>query len=119
MDVKQKYINPKFTLSEWFAETLSEYPESITEDITKKIYYSIPHIPKLEGYTQIIGATAIDFSTSKHKDDEHFFFEVELLNESGSKPIFFELLEISMDEYLEMYKNKNTIEYFKKLNHEY
>ena len=106
MDVIQQFIGEKCSIGEWFRETVSEYPGEVSSEIYRKISTGFIVIPKVNDFTQYIGVMS-------HVDrDTQFFFELEVLNESGFKPIFLEIYEVDQDYYLEMYRNQNTIEYF-------
>jgi len=104
MELEPKYIrayNEKYEVDSVFIEKLHMYPVEISLNIIDQVKSVVDHLPKKEEYMQLVSGVV--------KGDKPFFFQVMYLNEPEYMPIFTDIEEIDVDEYLDEINNKKTI----------
>tara|TARA_R110000824_G_scaffold17471_3_gene70832 strand:+ start:1923 stop:2234 length:312 start_codon:yes stop_codon:yes gene_type:complete len=102
MDLLQKYTEAEkfYELDEAVIETIDELSPSLAAELIKEIQKSIPFLKRKNHRSHIIGGVI--------KSKTPLFFALRYIYEEDEAPYFFQLLEITSDEYLDLY-NLNKI----------
>ena len=102
MDLLQKYTEAEkfYELDEAVIETIDELSPSLAAELIKEIQKSIPFLKRKNHRSHTIGGVL--------KSETPLFFALRYIYEEDEAPYFFQLLEITSDEYLDLY-NLNKI----------
>lgn len=102
--LRQKYIgeNKHYEIDESFIEKIREMPRPIGIDIAIQVDEVASDLPSLNFWQQNIAGVS-------HIDREPFFFIIEYFHEEDEAPIFFDINEIDVNEYLDLYNNNKII----------
>jgi len=96
MGVLQKYTEKAvdYDIDQYFLDQLRELPSVISYDIAKQIDKNFEDLPQKTGWSQAIAGVST-------KLDEDFYFVIDYLYQPNEIPIFLELDEIELNEYLD------------------
>jgi hypothetical protein len=102
MDLLQKYTEDDmfYELDEAVIEVIHELSPTIASKLVKEIQKSIPFLKRKNHRSHTIGGVL--------KSKTPVFFALRYIYEEDEAPYFFQLLEITSDEYLDLY-NLNKI----------
>lgn len=102
MDLLQKYTEADtfYELDEAVIETIEKMPPTRVAKIIQEIQKAIPSLERKNYRSQIIGGVL--------KGSNPLYFALRYIYEEQQSPYFFQLLEITSDEYLDLY-NLNKI----------
>jgi hypothetical protein len=103
MDSEQKSTEEKTTLrfDVVFMDYLSEYTEDKQEDILAQLILNDEILPKEDIYPQHVGG--------RLKNGEEYFI-IEYINEHKDNPIYLDIEGITLDEYLDLMIEKQTLQ---------
>ena len=91
-----KYIEDKmvvFDIDPIFQRRIKKYSEEIIHEIVTQIVLNIDELPKKDYHIQQV--------CSVIKKKNPFFYSIEYMNEYGDIPIFINISEITVDDYLD------------------
>ncbi len=102
--LRQKYIgeNKHYEIDESFIEKIREMPRPIGIDIAIQVDEVASDLPTLNDWHQNIAGVS-------HLGTEPFFFSIEYFHEEQEVPMFFDINEIDVNEYLDLYNDNKTI----------
>lgn len=103
MDSEQKSTEEKKTLrfDVVFMEYLSNYTDDEQEDILSQLLLNDNLLPKEDVYPQHVGG--------RLKNGEAYFI-IEYINQHEENPIYLDIEEITLDEYLDLMIKKETLQ---------
>tara|TARA_R100000541_G_scaffold59063_2_gene71669 strand:- start:846 stop:1178 length:333 start_codon:yes stop_codon:yes gene_type:complete len=104
MDSEQKSTEGKKTLrfDAAFMDYLSDFYEDEQDDIIKQLIFNDEILPKQDDYTQHLGGRL---------NNNKVYFILEFINETHYKsPIYLDIEEITLDEYLDLMIKKETLQ---------
>mgnify|MGYP003146688199 CR=1 FL=1 len=102
MDSEQKSTEEKILRFDVvFMDYLSEYTEDEQEDILAQLILNDDILPKEEIYPQHVGG--------RLKSGEMYFI-IEYINQHEENPIYLDIEEITLDEYLDLMIKKETLQ---------
>ncbi len=109
MDLKLKFSEDEvyYELDEWFLDKLRGFPMPVGVDIARQLDLNFSDLKEQVGWTQKIGGVSLK--------KEPVYFEIEFLKQPNEHPIFVDVNEIDVDDYLDYMIEKNTL----KLNTKY
>ncbi len=109
MDLKRRSSEDEvdYELDEWFLDKLRDLPMPIGVDIARQLDQNFLDLKEQVGWTQKIGGVSLK--------KEPVYFEIEFLKQPNEHPIFVDVNEIDVDDYLDYMIEKNTL----KLNTKY
>lgn len=95
MDSKQKSIEEMnlYDVDQTFIDSLKRFPNTYRIPVATMVDHNAKELPEHDGKAQKFGGVI--------KDDNPFFFEVEFLKAKGDIPIFLDVSQISVDQYLD------------------
>ncbi len=107
MDLKQKYTGAMheesfYEVDDWFIEKLRKTPRQIGIHVANLIDKNYASLPTAVGWTQNVGGVCIT-------TDEPFYFELEYLKQPDEAPIFLDIKEIDVDDYLDYILENKTL----------
>ena len=92
----------RFMLDEWFNRKMSNLPQEVSDDILSQIMDNVSDLPTKDAEPQIVCGVV--------KGDKPFFFELEYIHEEEYTPVFLDIEQIELEEYLD---SINQNKYFK------
>ena len=101
MGLKQKYIEDKHIKCKFddsFIDELITLPYEAALGIMKQVKKNSPQLPEKDNWSQMVGGVI--------KTDPPFFFELEYVRYKGTHPVYIDVMEINLDDYLD-YINLN------------
>lgn len=103
MDSKLKSSEDRtyYELDEWFIEKLRDFPMPVGVDIARQLDLNFDDLNEQVGWTQKIGGVSLK--------KEPVYFEIEFLKQPDEHPIFVDVNEIEVDDYLDYMIEKNTL----------
>lgn len=103
MDLKLKSSEDKtyYEVDEWFIEKLRGFPKPVGVDIARQLDLNYDDLKEQVGWTQMIGGVSLK--------KEPIYFEIEFLKQPYEHPIFVNINEIEVDDYLDYMIEKNTL----------
>jgi len=105
MELEPKYIrayNETYEVEEGFIVKLQNaFKVSSSLEIIEQIKSVVDHLPIKDGYMQTISGVV--------KGEDPIFFKIRYMNEPDYIPIFINIYEVDVDEYLDEINNKRTI----------
>ena len=107
MDLKQKYTGEMheesfYEVDDWFIEKLRKTPRQIGIHVANLIDKNFASLPSAVGWTQNVGGVCITTG-------EPFYFELEYLKQPDEAPIFLDIKEIDVDDYLDYILENKTL----------
>jgi len=110
MALKQRYIGDdvRYEIDEWFIEKLRDFPFKVGIEIAHQLEDNYDELPEVMGWTQKIGGMCLK--------REPVYFELEFLNQPTETPVFLDINEIDVDEYLDYMIDKNTLKSNRNIN---
>jgi hypothetical protein len=105
-----KYIEDKmvvFDMEPIFQRKVRRYSEETIYNIVAQIVMNIEDLPKKDNYIQSV--------CSVIKKKEPFFYRIDYVNEDGDIPIFVDISQIHIEEYLDSIDQNK---YFKQTDYE-
>mgnify|MGYP003109223529 CR=1 FL=1 len=107
MDSKQKYTEAMheesfYEVDDWFIQKLRKAPRQIGIHIANLIDKNYASLPTAVGWTQNVGGVCAT-------TDEPFYFELEYLKQPDEAPIFLDIKEIDVDDYLDYILENKTL----------
>lgn len=110
MAASLKYIEDNmvvFDMDQIFQRKMRRYSEEIIYNIVTQIVMNIEHLPKKDYFIQSV--------CSVIKKKEPFFYRIDYVNETGDFPVFIDIIEIHLEEYLDAIDENK---YFKETEYE-
>ena len=101
MGLKQKYIEDEYIkckFDDFFIDELISLPYEASMGIMKQVKKNSSGLPEKNDWSQMVGGVI--------KSDPPFFFELEYVKHKGEHPIYIDVMEIHLDDYLD-YINLN------------
>jgi len=101
--LRQKYIGEvkHYEVDEYFVDKIRELPIKIGFDIAKQMDEMASYLPVKDFWEQKIAGVS-------NATSEPYFFVVEYMHQEDLPPVFYDLHEIEVDDYLDYY-NANKI----------
>jgi hypothetical protein len=102
--LRQKYIGETkhYEVDELFISKIRDMPKPIGLDIAMQIDEVASDLPVLDFWQQNVAGVS-------HINTDPFFFRIEYLHQEDDTPIFFDIYEIDVDEYLDLYNTTKII----------
>lgn len=102
--LRQKYIGEikHYEVDEIFVSKIRDMPKPIGLDIAMQIDEIASDLPVLDFWQQIVAGVS-------HINTDPFFFRIEYLHQEDIPPIFLDIYEIDVDEYLDLYNTTKII----------
>ena len=91
-----------YEVDDWFIEKLRKAPRQIGIHIANLIDKNFASLPTAVGWTQNVGGVCITTG-------EPFYFELEYLKQPDEPPIFLDIKEIDVDDYLDYILENKTL----------
>ena len=102
--LRQKYIGEvkHYEVDEYFVDKIRELPIKIGFDIAKQMDEMASYLPVKDFWEQKIAGVS-------NATSESYFFVVEYMHQEDLPPVFYDLHEIEVDDYLDYYNADKII----------
>lgn len=102
--LRQKYTGEikHYEVDDWFIDKIRDLPSKLGINVATQVDRSIDQLKSREYWTQKIAGVSTVLNNP-------YYFECEYVKEAGEPPIFLDLVEIDVDDYLDYYNENLTI----------